>query len=341
MEDNQNVFVVPRREKKKFSWKKGVIIFVCILAAILVFALIINKISGNRSTISSTGAYVGKISVEGTISESDSSYIFSDTTYHHDFLLKKIEEMKKDKDNKGILIYVNSPGGSVFASDELYLAIKDYQKKTNRPVYSYMASMAASGGYYISAPCDRIIANRNCWTGSIGVTMGTVWDVTGLLEKYGIKAQNITSGKNKAMGSSVEKMTPEQRAILQSLIDEAYSQFVGIVADGRKMDISKVKKLADGRIYTALQAKNVGLVDEIGTEESAFKDMKKRFKLDGDTELLPIEFEDDSFWGTFLNSVTGLKNVTSNKDFSDISQLKTMMKNNETFTISYMSEVRK
>ena len=132
-----------------------------------------------------------------------------------------------------------------------------------------MQSQATSGGYYISASCDKIIANRNCWTGSIGVTMGTLMDISELLENLGIKTNTITSGANKAMGSSYEAMTEEQREIFQSLIDEAYDQFVGIVADGRDMSEKEVRKIADGRIYTAKQALDNGLIDAIGTMEDA------------------------------------------------------------------------
>ena len=124
--------------------------------------------------------------------------------------------MIDDGENKGMILYLDTPGGSVLASDELYFKIKEYQKKTKRPVYASMQSMAASGGYYISAPCDKIIANRNCWTGSIGVTLGTMYDVSELLDKIGVKTNTITSGENKAMGSSVEKMSREQREIFQS-----------------------------------------------------------------------------------------------------------------------------
>lgn len=101
------------------------------------------------------------------------------------------------------------------------------------------------GGYYVSAGCDKIIANRNCWTGSIGVTLGTMYDVSELLDNLGIKTQTITSGANKAMGSSVEPMTKEQKQIYQSMVAEAYEQFTEIVAEGRNMSLSKVKKLAD------------------------------------------------------------------------------------------------
>ena len=99
--------------------------------------------------------------------------------------------MARDDNNKGIVLYLNTPGGSVYASDELYFAIRDYQEKTKRPVYAAMQSMAASGGYYISAPCDKIYANRNCFTGSIGVTMGSYYDISELLDKYGIISMRI------------------------------------------------------------------------------------------------------------------------------------------------------
>ena len=233
------------------------------------------------TTADAKGEYIGVLHIEGTISESGTS-----SGYNHKYLLRSLEDMAKDDNNKGIILYLNTPGGSVYASDELYFAIKDYQEKTKRPVYSAMQSMAASGGYYISAPCDKIYANRNCFTGSIGVTMGEYYDVSELLEKYGVKVHAITSGRNKAMGSYTQEMTDEQKEILQSLVDEAYDQFTGLVAEGRNMDIKKVRELADGRIYTARQAKENGLIDEIGTYEECIDAMKKDQALSADVQIL-------------------------------------------------------
>ena len=125
---------------------------------------------GERGKISIEDEYIGRLDISGTISESEGGGLLESDSYHHRWLLDRIEDMKSDGKNKGMILFVNTPGGSVYASDEMYLAIQDYRKKTGRPVYSYMASQATSGGYYISAPCDRIVANRNCWTGSIGVT---------------------------------------------------------------------------------------------------------------------------------------------------------------------------
>ena len=212
--------------------------------------------------------YVGVVNVVGTIQEQTTSDGIFDTSegYQHLDTLEYIDRMKEDSSNKGILLRVDSPGGAVYESEELYLKLKEYQKETNRPVWTYMEHYAASGGYYISAPSDKIYANPNTTTGSIGVIISG-FDMTGLYEKLGIRSYSITSGKNKDMS----QMNEEQTAIYQSIVDESYGRFVEIVADGRKMSEEEVRKLADGRIYSAKQAKANGLVDEIGL----YDDMKK------------------------------------------------------------------
>ncbi len=245
--------------------------------------------------------------------------------------------MIADDENKGMILYVDTPGGSVFASDELYFKIKEYQEKTERPVYASMQSMAASGGYYISAPCDKIIANRNCWTGSIGVTLGTMYDISELLDNLGIKTNTITSGANKAMGSNVEPMTSEQRAIFQSMVDEAYEQFVGIVAEGRDMKISKVKKLADGRIYTAKQALDNGLIDQIGTFEEAAADMKKTYAL-GDCAVESFTAPVTSDWTSLLGQAAG---AASGKNGLSAEAIEQLLDLNGKFAFSYLCPIEK
>lgn len=248
--------------------------------------------------------------------------------------------MIDDNENKGMILYLDTPGGSVFASDELYFKIKEYQKKTKRPVYASMQSMAASGGYYISAPCDKIFANRNCWTGSIGVTLGTMYDVSELLDKIGVKTNTITSGENKAMGSSVEKMSREQREIFQSLVDEAYEQFVGIVAKGRDMKTSEVKKLADGRIYTAKQALANSLIDEIGTFEEAAADMKAEYKL-GECELEYFESPVSSDWTSLLGSAADALAESVGTGAVSADALQSLIDMNGKFEFSYICPIQK
>jgi protease-4 len=281
-----------------------------------------------------TGDHIAVVFVEGVISSATSSGILSEGSgYDHQFILDSIELAINNDANKGLLIYVNSPGGGVYESDELYLKIRDYQESTGRPVYTYMGPMAASGGYYIAAPSDKIIANRNCWTGSIGVTMGTYYDISGLLDKYGVKSVTITAGRNKAMGSYTDPMTEEQLAILQSLVDEAYSQFVNIVADGREMGIDRVVQLADGRVYTARQAKEVGLVDEIATFDQAVATMQKDNDLT-DCDVIYVTPPTVGFLEELLGQVKSIQQSPS-----DLSILMELMAENGQMPIAYMSDI--
>ena len=268
------------------SKKKPIIIFVSIVLVLCLLGFVFSSVSINVSkddkinNISYVDDFVAVLNVSGTISSSQDG-LFGDNSYNHLFTLKAIENLIGMENNKGIFLFVNTPGGGVYESDELYVKLKEYQKETKRPVYAYFGATAASGGYYVSANADKIISNRNTLTGSIGVTIGTIFDVSGFLNKHGIKHETITAGDNKAMGSSVEKLTKEQKKIYQSIVDESYNQFVNIVAKGRDMSFSKAKKIADGRVYTAKQAKAKGLVDHIGTKEEAMEIMKSDNNFEG------------------------------------------------------------
>jgi signal peptide peptidase SppA, 36K type len=226
--------------------------------------------------------HIGIINIVGEIGPSD--VVSSEDEYNHDMYMEYIEEMEKSKKNKGILLFVNSPGGTVYQSDELYLRLMQYKENTHRPIWAFFADQACSGGYYIAMAADKIYANRNAWTGSIGVIVSLV-NCKGLFDKLGIKEIDITSGKNKAMGSVGSELTEEQRQILQSLVDESYDQFVEVVVKGRNMSNSTVRALADGRIYSAKQAKENGLIDEISDIEEAKADFVSQAGLDDDIEF--------------------------------------------------------
>lgn len=229
--------------------------------------------------------YIAVIKVEGTIYSEPELTMFGESTgYDHPSTMKYVDKLIQDENNKGILLYVNTPGGEVTASDDLYLKLMKYKEETGRKVYCYFADQACSGGYYISMAADEIYANRNCWTGSIGVII-SLTNMKGLYDKLGIQEIDVTSGVNKAMGSSGADLTEEQRGILQSLVDEAYQQFVGIVADGRKLDKKTVKKLADGRIYSANQAVKNKLID--GT--STYEDYKQKVEEEAGEGILFYE----------------------------------------------------
>lgn len=219
----------------------------------------------NSSQKLSSKGNIAALYIEGTIQQAN-------VDYDQQWLLSTISAIKNDKKNVGIAIFINSPGGAVYQTDDVYLALEDY-KTTGRPIYVYQGPMAASGGYYISCAGNKIYANRNTLTGSIGVIAGQSMDLTGLLNKLGIKSETIYAGKNKNMGNYNAPFTPEQKAIMQSIADECYEQFVKIVAKSRDMSYDEAAKLSDGRIYTAQQALNNGLIDSIGSWELMLDDM--------------------------------------------------------------------
>ena len=290
------------KKKGMKAWQKGLLIFAGITLITLLFSLIISSTRNVGPSFVRFGSYVAQLNVEGTIEEYPSTdYLGYYYGYYHDWTLDKIDELMEDHNNKGLLIYVDSPGGTVYASDELYLKLKEYKEESEKPVYVVMGSMAASGAYYISAPADKIFANRNTWTGSIGVTMGTFIDVSDFLSEHGVRSETITSGRNKAMGGYFDPMTEEQKQIFQGLVDEAYDQFTGIVAEGRNLPISSVKDLADGRIYTATQAIEMDLVDEIGDVDDAFADMKETYDLENCT-LQEFSYINSSLLGRALGA---------------------------------------
>ena len=235
--------------------------------------------------------YIAVVRVEGTIQEQTAAGMFDvPVGYQHITTLDYIDNLMGDGNNQGILLYVDSPGGTVYESEELYLKLKEYKEQTGRPVWDYMAHYAASGGYLISMAADKIYANPNTTTGSIGVIMSG-FDMTGLYEKLGIRYVSITSGDFK----DSSKMTDEQIAVYQEQVDEYYNKFVGIVAEGRGMAEEDVKTLADGRVYTANQALENGLVDEI----SLYEDMTAAMS----SELGAYEFYEPESEISFFSSL--------------------------------------
>lgn len=222
--------------------------------------------------VTRTKPYIAVVSIKGAIQEAGNDY-------NQRWLLDTIKALEEDEKNKGILLFIDSPGGTVYHADEAYLALLDY-KSSGKNIYAYLGSMAASGGYYIACAADKIYANRNTLTGSIGVISANTVDATGLLEKLGIKSTTIHAGKNKNMLSYNEPFTDEQREIMQALADEAYGQFTQIVSESRGINIERTKELADGRVYSAQQAKENGLVDEICTFEQAEESVKAEYNFD-------------------------------------------------------------
>jgi protease-4 len=182
---------------------------------------------------------------------------------------EQLDRARADKHVKALVLRINSPGGGVTASDTLHHEIKKFKSETGAKVIAHFTDTGASGAYYLALAADRITAQPTTITGSIGVTMLRV-DATGLMQKIGVQALEITSGAEKGMGSPFRAITPEEKKIFQAMIDTLYARFVDLVVEGRKMQPQRVKQLADGRIYTSQEAKDAGLIDSIGYLDEAF-----------------------------------------------------------------------
>ena len=326
--------------RKSGGWKKGLVIFLIIAIVVVIAGVSCERaVSGflypeDEETYIYDSDYIAELHLEGTITDGTSG-----DGYSQSWIMDRIEALTYDEFNKGIMLYIDSPGGSVYATSEVYKALKNYQEYTENPVYVYMGDMAASGGYYVAAGADRIYANENCWTGSIGVIVGTVYDFSELLDNLGIKAINITSGKNKGMGDSTQPLTDEQKAIYQGLVDDAFDRFVSVVAEGRDMTDDEVRKLADGRVYTAGQALENGLIDAVGDLDEAYADMSDEYDL-ADCDVHVMEYKEET---TLLDALLGLsESLQSSKgEAGQYEKLFELMEENSTFTVTYLSEVRK
>ena len=213
---------------------------------------------------------IGLVEVKGIILDSQDT-------------VKQLSDFKKNENVKAVVLRIESPGGVVGPSQEIYDAVKKLALK--KKVVVSMGSVAASGGYYIAAPATKIFANPGTITGSIGVLM-KFSNIEGLMDKIGMKAFTLKTGKYKDVGSPVRTMSDEDKAMLQSVIDSTHGQFVKAVAEGRKLPLEQVKALADGRIYSGEQALALKLVDNLGTMQDAIEEAGKLAGIKGEPHVI-------------------------------------------------------
>jgi len=244
---------------------------------------------------------IALITVNGVIQDVGSGSPFSAVEYDHQLMLTQLENILYDDSIQGIVLSVNSPGGGAIESAEFHKLLVQIKEERNIPIYVSMGSMAASGGYYISAPADKIYAHRETITGSIGVIMQS-YNFSDLAETLGIKFETIKSGAHKDMFSGVRDTTAEEKAMMQEMINDSYEQFVDVVEQGRGMSEAEVKKVADGRIVGGSQAIKAGLVDELGGLDDAIASIRADYGLE-DAEL----FEYETGFGGDLSSILGMK----------------------------------
>jgi len=234
-------------------------------------------------TVVGFGDAVAVMRLDGAITSSAEAY-FTTRGITPDRVTDLLEQADADPSIKAVVVRVNSPGGSVVASDEIYHALLEFEK----PVVVSMGEVAASGGYYIACGSDYIVAHPDTLTGSIGV-ISQFLNVEELLDEIGVDVVVITSGPHKDIGSPFREMTEEEQALWEGIIDEIYEGFVELVAQARGLPLEEVRALADGSIYTGRQALELGLVDEVGTLDDAVAKAAELGGIEGEPRVVELK----------------------------------------------------
>ena len=277
--------------------RRDIIVAVIIACSFLVvfgfMAMIFIGIASSDGDMSfgSLGGSVGVIPMFGIMEESSGRPV--------------IEYLDRWRDNssiKAIVVHVNSPGGGTAISQEIHDAI--LRARDEKPVVVSMAEVAASGGYYIACAADRIVANPSTLTGSIGVIM-SFHTYESVLDKIGIGTETIKSGKFKDVGNYSRQMTTQEGLMLQAVVMDGYEQFVGAVAEGRGMELEEVYAVADGSIFTGLQAQNLGLVDTLGGLNLAVNLAAALAGIDEEPDIVRPRQRRQSYWADLLTGILG------------------------------------
>lgn len=216
------------------------------------------------ASCAAVGNKIAVIPLDGVIEYGNGTSLFSGSAITPDIVRKELKKADDDITCRAIVIQINSPGGDVGACEE----IDHEMSRVKKPIVVSMRSVAASGGYYIAAKADKIVALQSTLTGSIGV-ITHMPNLNGLMDKIGVKMEIIKSGKYKDMYSGFVELTPEEKAIVQKSNDQMYEQFIDVVSEGRHLSKDKVRELATGQCFTGLEAKQLGLVDELGGLQTA------------------------------------------------------------------------
>jgi len=254
-------------------WLWGLIGTASLLVIFFVVILLLTLLLTGGEGLTDSGTKIGVVAIDGVIS--------SDLAEKTVRLLTKYAD---DASIKGIILKIDSPGGGVASSQEIYDEVRRIQSG-GKLVVASMGSVAASGGYYIACAANRIFAHAGTVTGSIGVIVQLA-NAEDLLRKIGVEPVVITSGPFKDSGSPMRALRPEERQVFQTLVDDVYQQFVEAVVEGRNLPVSEVRQAADGRIYTGRQAKELRLVDELGGLQDAITYVSTTLGLEGKPRLV-------------------------------------------------------
>jgi len=271
---------------RKFT--TGLIIFLLFVAALVLLSRQFLMSMNGKDGFGGRGDRVALVYVEGAITgdAEAGTYLFGGSYVSSVELVDVLEKARKDDDIRAVVLRVNSPGGSAAASHEIYEEVA--RLNAEKPVVISMGDMCASGGYFMSSPARYLFANPSTLTGSIGV----IWDsleYSSLLDRYGIRSVTLTAGEYKDIGSSTREMKENERVMLQKMLDQIHEQFINAVAQGRKMEVEDVRKLATGMIYTGENALELKLVDELGGLEAAKAKARELAALPEDAEVVAYE----------------------------------------------------
>ncbi|SMD04245.1 signal peptide peptidase SppA [Sporomusa malonica] len=264
-------------------FKKSVVLFLALLIGISMIAALFTT-PGLKQRKLANSDKLAIIYVEGMIIGGRGQVGLFTEGGGTDHLIRQLHAARDDASVKAVVLRINSPGGTVPASQEVGEELKKL-RAAGKPVITSMADMAASGGYWLAACTDKIYANPSTITGSLGVYMPySNWEE--LYKKIGVRQEKIKSGPHKDILSPDRQLTNEERAIIQDMVDDMYNQFVEVIAEGRHLDPAKVRQLADGRIYTGRQAKELGLVDELGNMYDAIDGAAAMVGIQGKPEIV-------------------------------------------------------
>jgi protease IV len=290
MQDDKNI------ENKKRIWT-----MVKILLILLIFSAIIALFfKGSNENL--TGYNTAIISVKGEITSEGSSGLFSSATAGSPDIIDAIENAKNDANVKAVIFEIDSPGGSAVATDEIAQAIKSLNDENITSV-AWIRETGASGAYWIASSTNHIVANRMSIVGSIGVT-GSYLEWYGLMNKYNVTYKRLVAGEYKDSGTPYRPLSSAEEALIQEKLDKIYSYFIGAVAENRNMTFDNVKKLANGDIYLGVEAKDNGLIDELGGYDEAVKYLENKMNITVTTK----EFTKQK---TFIESITGVMSKNS------------------------------
>ncbi|MBU2512838.1 signal peptide peptidase SppA [bacterium] len=277
------------RKKKRSLPRRFPVIFPLVVFILILIGYQISEKTYNKPSI-------GVVELNGIILESET-------------IIKKLRILESNPLVKGIIIHINSPGGAVAPSQEIFteiLRIRQFKK-----VYASIASTAVSGGYYVAIGADKIYANPGSMVGSIGAIIQT-FNFEELLNKIGIKSEVIKSGKNKDMGSIFRPIESEERKLLESVIFDTHDQFVTAIADRRPMELEEVKSIADGRVFTGRQAKQIGLVDQLASFRETAEELRKNLGIKEEMSLVYTPDKEKLIESIIeLDSVSILKKISS------------------------------